>query len=82
MSLSEVIKSINAAVSSIGNVNEEERREALAACDRLRTSLENPIELVGRLSFSVCSTFMFLIFLTNLSLNQSYMSGSHSVCRP
>lgn len=52
MNLSEAIKSINAAVVSPGNPSEEERREALSACERLRASLETPVELVMRLCFS------------------------------
>lgn len=57
MNLSEAIKSINAAVVSPGNPSEEERREALSACERLRASLETPVELVMRLCFSVFSSF-------------------------
>ena len=80
MSLSEVIKGINAAGSSIGKVSEEGRREALTACDRLRTSREP-----RRTSWQAGSHFRCVqlsLFLTNLSLIPSYMSGSHSVCRP
>lgn len=48
MGLSEIIKSINTAVVSPGKFSEEERREAVSACERLRASLETPLEGVIR----------------------------------
>ncbi|MCJ1463901.1 hypothetical protein MMC07_002510 [Pseudocyphellaria aurata] len=53
MSLSEAIKIINAAADSPGDVSEKERKEALSACERLRVSLETPVEHALRLSASI-----------------------------
>ncbi|MCJ1461494.1 hypothetical protein MMC07_000091 [Pseudocyphellaria aurata] len=52
MGLSEAITSINTAVVSPGKFSEEERREAVSACERLRASLETPIEGVIRRLFT------------------------------
>lgn len=53
MSPSADVKSFNPSATSPGNISEDERQEMLSACERLRASLENPLERVLRLSFSV-----------------------------
>lgn len=54
MSLAELVKSVNAAAASgPSDVNEEERKQLLQACDRLRSSFENPFETTLRIVFSV-----------------------------
>ena len=60
MTLSEAVESTNMTPGSPGHVGEEERRAVLAACEKLRASLETPFELVFRLNSSVCSTLICL----------------------
>lgn len=78
MSFSEAIKIIDAAAVYSRDVSEKERKEALSACERLRASLETPIEQVLRLSFSVLSTF---ICLDHSILYLLMISDSHGMCR-
>lgn len=61
MNFSEAIKCINTTAISPENVTEEERREALSACERLRASLETPMEGAFRFSSTVFSTFFCLV---------------------
>lgn len=61
MGISEAIKSINAAAASPGNVSEEERVEALRACERLKASLETPFEYTLRVIFSVLNPSILII---------------------
>jgi hypothetical protein len=70
MGISELISSIHAAADSPGNVNEEERSNLLAACDRLKSKLESPREAALRPSLTrstdihinICSYTDFLCF--------------------
>lgn len=56
MSLSGLIESINTAIANTGssNVNDNERKELLQACGRLRSAYETPLDIVTRLYYSVC----------------------------
>ena len=53
MSISELIKTLNATAEFPDHVGKEERKELLAACGRLRASLESPLEASVRFGFAV-----------------------------
>lgn len=55
MSPSGVIESIDTAVANAGsrNVDDNERRELLQACERLRSAYEMPLDIITRLYYSV-----------------------------
>lgn len=56
MSFSDIIKLVNEAVGTLpsGNdVKNEERMELIAACERMKASLESPLEFVTRIIFGV-----------------------------
>jgi hypothetical protein len=57
MDISELISSIHAAADSPGNVNEEERSNPLAACDKLKARLESPREAALRPSLQYFHPF-------------------------
>ncbi|MCJ1266694.1 hypothetical protein MMC22_006579 [Lobaria immixta] len=54
MSLSNITKDINAAVDTLsneGDINNEERMEFFAACEKLKATLETPLDFMKRESF-------------------------------
>lgn len=54
MSVSELIQTLNATADAPpSNVTEEERAALLAACDKLKGILENPLEAIVRIVFAV-----------------------------
>ena len=54
MSLSETIRQMHdAATLPSSSISEEDRKEALKACEALRTSLESPMDVAMRILFSV-----------------------------
>lgn len=65
MSISEAIRNMHAAAAmGVNSISEDDRREALKACEALRVSLENPMEMGIRILFSV----LLLAFLSPLRL--------------
>ena len=56
MSVSTIIESVNSAIAGLpgpGEIKEEERLELLAACEKLKGSLESPFEFAIRIIFGV-----------------------------
>lgn len=54
MSVSELIKTLNATADALPpDVKEEDRAALLAACDKLKRSLETPLETTVRVIFAV-----------------------------
>ena len=56
MSVPSIIKSVNDAIAGLpgpGEIREEERLELLAACEKLKSSLESPLEFGIRIMFGV-----------------------------
>ena len=56
MSVPSIIKSVNDAIAGLpgpGEIKEEERLELLAACEKLKSSLESPFEFATRIIFGV-----------------------------
>ena len=71
MTISELIKSINDTADSPDHVNKEERLELRTACERLRGSLESPLDASMRFGFAVFSS----------NLLQAYIYGAKTRTR-
>lgn len=85
----EITNLVNEAVDTLPSVNDvknEERMELIAACERMKASLESPLEVVTRIIFGVnyllLSCFPSLlasIMNTDMQMNTS---DSFVSCRP
>ena len=61
MSFSTTIESVKSAIAGLpgpGEIKEEERLELLAACEKLKSSLESPLEFAIRIIFGVSQQSM------------------------
>ena len=47
---------IAATAGSLGPLDETQRTELLAACDKLKGTLEDPLEMTSRILFGVCQS--------------------------
>lgn len=67
MSVSDLIKSINAVTSSgeLNSIDEQQRAELSSACDRLKAMCESSLETMFRLLFTVCSISHYALLDTN-----------------
>lgn len=56
MSVTDLIQTLQnmAETETVSALEEQERKQLLQACDRLKSKLESPVDLTTRLVFSVC----------------------------
>lgn len=67
MDFSALIESINTAAVTSGpsSVNDNERRELLQACEKLRNAYETSLDVVSRLYYSVCMLGSIILYIYN-----------------
>ena len=68
MTISELIKTINDTADCPDHVSQEERLELRTACERLRGSLESPLDASLRFGFAVFSSNLPQVYKVSMRL--------------